>query len=78
MENLKDDLLFDYSKLRGRIVEKFKTITVFAEAVGVTKQSISSKLTSGLPFNVAEIIRWMKLLEIDDSDVMAYFFTLQV
>ena len=36
---------YTYNKLRGRIVEKFGTQDKFAEALNVTKQWVSMKMT---------------------------------
>lgn len=64
-----------YAKLRGRIVEKYGTISRFGEVLGLSGVSMSKKLTGITGFSQADIIRWCELLEIDLSDVGAYFFT---
>ena len=64
-----------YAKLRGRIVEKYGTIGRFGDAVGLSGVSMSKKLTGLTGFSQADIIRWCELLEIDLSEVGAYFFT---
>lgn len=69
MENTK------YAKLRGRIVEKYGTISKFGDVVGLSTVSMSKKLTGLTGFSQADIIRWCELLDIDISDVGSYFFT---
>lgn len=64
-----------YAKLRGRIVEKYGTISRFGEVVGLSGVSMSKKLTGITGFSQADIIRWCDLLDIDLSDVGIYFFT---
>lgn len=64
-----------YAKLRGRIVEKFGTISNFGSVLGLSGVSMSKKLTGVTGFSQADIIRWCELLEIDIADVGAYFFT---
>ncbi|MGG6494802.1 UNVERIFIED_CONTAM: DUF739 family protein, partial [Bacteroidetes bacterium 56_B9] len=36
-------MVYDYSRLEGRIVEKFSTRENFAKSLGVTTKSISEK-----------------------------------
>lgn len=67
-----------YAKLRGRIVEKYGTIGKFSDVVGLSNVSMSKKLTGLTGFSQADIIRWCELLEIDLSEVGAYFFTNEV
>lgn len=69
---------FDYSKLRGRIVEKYRTITAFAEALGCAVQTISSKLNGEIGITKPETIAWCKMLNIPMEEIGIYFFTLKV
>ena len=66
---------YTYNKLRGRIVEKFGTQDKFAEALNVTKQWVSMKMTGKSPFNQKEIKQWCELLDISDDEIGDYFFT---
>lgn len=69
---------FDYSKLRGRIVEKFGSETKFAEELGMSIQQISPKLTNKKTITKKDILTWSEKLEIPVSDIGLYFFTLRV
>ena len=70
--------MYDSNKLRGRIVEKFGSLSNFANKVGLTPTSVSNKLNGHTDFTRMEIIKWCDLLKIDSSEVEAYFFTQKV
>ena len=63
-----------YPKLRGKIYEKYGTITAFADALGVSKQVVSMKLNKHLGFTIANIEKWAELLDIQQEEIGAYFF----
>jgi len=66
---------WDYSKLKGRIKEKYDTQQKFVEALGILSDtSITYKLSNQTEFKQSEIYKIMKILEIDDSEIKAYFF----
>lgn len=65
---------YEYNKLRGRIVEKYGTQEKFAEALGITKQWLSVKMTGKSPFNQKEMRQWCDLLDIPDDEISNYFF----
>lgn len=65
---------YEYNKLRGRIVEKYGTQEKFAEALGITKQWLSVKMTGKSPFNQKEMRQWCDLLDIPDGEISNYFF----
>lgn len=68
---------FDYSKLIGRIIEKFGSRRAFAKACGFTETTISKKLSGKMAITTDDIINWSspELLDIDGSDISDYFFT---
>ena len=65
---------FDYSKLRGRIVEKFGTQQAFAKALGVSSRTLSLKMNNRIPFGQDEIDKIITLLQDTPQDIKAYFF----
>lgn len=67
--------MYDYSKLRGRIVEKFGTISAFTEALGSSTVTVSSKLNNKSGFSRGDIEHWSELLEIPFVEIGLYFFT---
>lgn len=71
-------MVYDYSKLLGRITEKYGTQVRFSGAMGMSERSLSLKLNCKVPFKQPEITKACTLLEIADSDIPAYFFTVVV
>ena len=71
-------MIMDYSKLRGRIVEKFGSQKAFARILGVSNNSVTKKMTSKTSFNQKDIHLWCTLLGIPMDNVREYFFTLKV
>ena len=69
------NIRFDYSKLRGRIVEKYGTQQAFALDMGLSDVAISSKLNGHTYFMQTEIAKAIRVLEIAPGDVTSYFFT---
>ena len=70
---------FDYSKLKGKIVEKFDTQEAFAKALNISSHSLSAKLAGKSMFSQKEITTCCKLLDITKiNDIGTYFFTKRV
>ncbi len=63
----------DFSKLSGRIVEKFVTQSNFAVAMGLSERSISLKLNGKVSWKDDEIEKAIKLLELAVEDIPKYF-----
>lgn len=76
MENEKT--IFDYSKLRGRIKEYFKTETKFAETLGISNVQLSCLLNNKANWDQPLINKACMLLEILTIDIPVYFFTEKV
>ena len=53
--------MYSYSKLKGRIVERYGTQANFASKLGISKNSMSKKLTCKTEFSQTDIIRWAEL-----------------
>jgi ORF5 len=65
---------YDYSKLAGRITEKFKSNYKFAAALGISDSSISAKLNNKTSFSQKEILESIELLSIPVEELKEYFF----
>lgn len=65
---------FDYSKLSGRIVEKYGTRNALIPHIKISKTSFSLKLNNKSEFNQKEIMRICEKLDIDAADIGQYFF----
>lgn len=66
---------YDYSKLLGRIVEKFGGQRAFAKAIGMSERSLSLKMNNKVQFKQREINACIAELALTDEDIPAYFFT---
>lgn len=63
-----------YKKLRGRIVEKYGTVTGFAKELGKTRQCVDNKLHDRSGFTKADMDEWSRLLDIKVKEIGEYFF----
>lgn len=66
---------FDYSKLRGRIVEKFGSIEAFSSETSISNISVSKKLNNKVPISRADMIEWSNLLEIPVEEYGLFYCT---
>lgn len=71
-------MAFDFSKLRGRIVEKFGSCARFAAAMGHSKVWLSSRLNNAVQWRAEEMREAARLLEIPAEEIPAYFLTPKV
>lgn len=65
---------FDYSKLRGRIVEKFGSIEAFSNNTSISYISVSKKLNNRVPISRADMMEWSELLGIPLEEYGAFYF----
>lgn len=65
---------YKYRKLRGRITEIFGTQAAFALALGLSKNSVSKKLTGKTEFSQSDVEQWAKLLNIQRSEYGEFFY----
>lgn len=66
---------YSYNKLKGRIVEKYGNQDNFAEAIGISSNSLSKKLTCKTGISQKDITLWSDLLDINKKEYGEYFFT---
>ena len=64
---------YNYSKLKGRIVEIFGSQRAFSESIGEKAQNVSRAISLSY-FNHERIALWAKALQIDYKDIGLYFF----
>lgn len=69
---------YDFSKLRGKIVEVFGKQEAFAKALGLSERSLSLKLNGDRYFKPPEISKAIKLLGLSFADIPEYFFVVEV
>ena len=71
-------LMYDYSKLLGKVIEVFGKQAAFAGAMGLSERSVSLKFNNKRDWKQQEIHRACELLEVDFSSIPDYFFTVKV
>ena len=69
---------FDYSKLDGRITEKFGTRYRFADAMGISEHTISKRMNGKLQWKDQEIHKACVVLDIPFEEIPIYFFVVNV
>ena len=68
----------DYSKLKGRITEKFSAQYLFARAMGWSSRTASLKLNGLVAWKQTEISKALILLNLTEDDIGDYFFKRKV
>ena len=66
--------MYNYNKLKGKIVEKYGSSRAFSQVLGIAEWTLSQKLKGRYDFTQGEILRSCKLLGIPMKEVSAYFF----
>lgn len=67
---------FDFSKLIGRIAEKFGTRKAFCEKASISESALSYRLSNKTSFSMEEIYRIIQpdCLDIAPAELGIYFF----
>lgn len=71
-------MTYDYSKLEGKITEKFGSQDAFASALGISSKSLSDKLNNKTIWKQPQISKARELLSISEADTFDYFFKYKV
>lgn len=71
-------MAFDYSKLRGRIIEKYGSQTAFVKSFGTSENTFSMKMNNKVRFTSDDIIKISQMLEIPEDKIGLYFFNQKV
>lgn len=71
-------MAFDFSKLKGRIVEKFGSQTAFVAEFGVSENIFSQKMNNKVRFTSNDIVKIVAMLDIPQDEIGTYFFTKKV
>ena len=67
-------MLYNYSKLSGKISEKFGTRGAFALAMGCSERTLSLKMSGMIPWKQTEMDRACQILSIKIKEIPDYFF----
>ncbi|UBH10117.1 DUF739 family protein [Macrococcus armenti] len=71
-------MCFDYSLLDGKITEKFKSRSKFADALGLSERSLSLKMNNKRAWTQRDINKAVELLGVEPDEISDYFFKLEV
>ena len=63
-----------YKKLKARIFEIYGQQILFAQELGITPITLSSKLNGKIGISTEEVYKWCNLLKIRAEDIAIYFF----
>ena len=66
--------MFDYSKLKGLIIECYGSQKCFAEAMEISESYLSGLLHNKIDWSQSLVVSAMKLLDISRKDIGTYFF----
>lgn len=72
---MKNGIVFEYNKLRGRMAEKGLNQKMLASKIQVHENTLSNKMYSISYFDSAEIRLICKALDIPESQIPEYFFS---
>lgn len=70
--------IYDYSKLLGRIKEKYNTRENLSKHISISITSLNSRLNNSLKFNQQDIDELCNALDINEEEIPIYFFTEKV
>lgn len=68
-------MAYNYSKLLGKIIEKYGTRGKFAEKMGFSERTLSQKLNASIDFKQSEMEKAAYLLGFELAEIPLYFFT---
>ena len=71
-------MTYDYSQLRGRIIEKCGTQGEFAKKMNISEHTMTQKLKGRIAFNQREITKAIVILGLSTNDIPSYFFGREV
>lgn len=70
--------MFDYHKLKVKIMDVYKTQAAFAEAMGMSLTALNQRLNGAVEWKTPEIAKACELLGIELSEAWEYFFNKKV
>lgn len=71
-------MAFNYSRLKGRIIEKFGNQKNFAKAMNWSQKTLSKKINGDVFWRQTDICKALRLLDLTVNDVQEYFFETEV
>ena len=71
-------MMFNHSKLLGKMREYGYTQGLLAKAIGINESTLNTKLTGKAYFTTKEIDKICELLNISNDEIGVHFFTMKV
>ncbi len=71
-------MLYNYSKLIGRMAELKISQDTLAKRMGIGRSTLFNKLRSNTEFTQDEINACVKILNLKQAEIPEYFFTINV
>lgn len=68
---------FDYSKLKGRIIERYGSQGAFVNELPIGNVAFTQKMKGRVAFKNDEIMNMAEKLDIDKHEIPNYFFCLK-
>ena len=65
--------MYNYTKLQGKIIEKFKTRKNFSKKLGISESNLSKKLNNESSLKQGEVLKYCKLLSIKIKDTEKFY-----
>lgn len=72
---MKQDVVFDFSKLRGKVVEVLGSQNKLAEEMGISYVTLSRKFSQKTVFSTSDIIHICMILDIPKEEIGMYFYS---
>lgn len=69
---------FDFSRLKGRIIERHGSLSGFADVLGKPVSHVSRCLRGEIEFNQPRVMEWCEVLEIPCDEIAYFFYVLKV
>lgn len=69
---------YNYSKLKGKIVELEMTLDEYAKYIGITEQTLNKRFKNQRPFTQPEMAKSMQLFDEPVENIHLYFFAKKV
>ncbi len=66
--------MYDYSRLRGRIIEKCGSYSELSRKTGLSLHTLSYKMNQKIPFKQTDIELLCDVLDIPPKKIAEYFF----
>lgn len=70
-----EEIIYDYSKLSGRILEICGTQFAFAEKIGLSDRSVTYRMRNQREWKQGDIEKALVVLGLNHLDIPTYFFT---